>query len=303
MRKGKSGTVEISHATVDSDKRETESPARPAAPHPPPEGRREREREWEARERIAWTEPPRGAANLVYERRLLFFFVCVRVLSGERLIRVTPQAKVAWDRVETDATRRARREIRASTTTKTTTTTTMEQQTKWTEEEIHTLSVALKKFPADRYSPLGRYLKVSSLLPNKGVRDVALRVKWLSKREEKKNKKGSNSSSKRKADKANKSDSSAYHGQQSALGEKANVLYAPITGVLDENIVVIKQIQQNMMHNKVRENTDLLLKFRDNLMKAQGAMGSIGGVMKSMPPLPAQVNTQLVRSVLPSKNS
>merc|ERR1711916_404340 len=101
---------------------------------------------------------------------------------------------------------------------------------------------------------------------------------------EKKNKKGSNSSSKRKADKANKSDSSAYHGQQSALGEKANVLYAPITGVLDEN-------------------TDLLLKFRDNLMKAQGAMGSIGGVMKSMPPLPAQVNTQLVRSVLPSKNS
>jgi len=224
-------------------------------------------------------------------------------LSGERLIRVTPQAKVAWDRVETDATRRARREIRASTTTKTTTKTTMEQQTKWTEEEIHTLSVALKKFPADRYSPLGRYLKVSSLLTNKGVRDVALRVKWLSKREEKKNKKGSNSSSKRKADKANKSDSSAYHGQQSALGEKANVLYAPITGVLDENIVVIKQIQQNMMHNKVRENTDLLLKFRDNLMKAQGAMGSIGGVMKSMPPLPAQVNTQLVRSVLPSKNS
>ena len=130
------------------------------------------------------------------------------------------------------------------------------EPTKWTEEEQHQLEVALKKFPADKYSPLGRYIKMSALFPNKSVRDVALRVKWLSKREEKKKKKGHDSSKKRQ-DKGAKADSVAWQRQQqpSALGEKANQLYGPITEVLDQNIVVIKQIQQNMMHNKVRKNT------------------------------------------------
>merc|ERR1719401_724647 len=109
--------------------------------------------------------------------------------------------------------------------------------TKWSEVEQHQLDIVLKKFPADKYSPLGRYIKMSALFPNKSVRDVALRVKWMSKREEKKSKKGHSSSSKKR-------------GAQDKEGKQ---LYSPITEVLDQNIVVIKQIQQNMMHNKVRE--------------------------------------------------
>jgi len=176
--------------------------------------------------------------------------------------------------------------------------------TKWNEEEQHQLDLALKKFPSEKFSPLGRYIKISGLLPQKSVRDVALRVKWLSKREEKKKKKGSESAGKRKQDKADKAAGAAsWQRQQSPVGEKANQLYASITEVLDRNIVVIKQIQQNMMHNKVRENTDLLLKFRENLIKAQGVMTNTGGIMKQMPPLPAQVNQQLVQAVLPAKNA
>merc|ERR1719352_1884296 len=95
--------------------------------------------------------------------------------------------------------------------------------TKWSDEEQHQLDIALKKFPAAKYSPLGRYIKMSALFPNKSVRDVALRVKWLSKREEKKKKKGHDSSKKRQ-DKGAKADSVAWQRQQqpSALGEKAN---------------------------------------------------------------------------------
>merc|ERR1711977_577914 len=175
--------------------------------------------------------------------------------------------------------------------------------TKWSEAEQQELEAALKKFPQDKFSPLGRYIKMSALFPKKSVRDVALRVKWLSKREEKKKKKGHDSSKKRQ-DKGAKADSVAWQRQQqpSALGEKANQLYGPITEVLDQNIVVIKQIQQNMMHNKVRENTELLLKFRDNILKASNTMNNINGIMKQMPPLPAQVNTQLANSFLPSKS-
>ena len=174
--------------------------------------------------------------------------------------------------------------------------------TKWSDEEQHQLDIALKKFPADKYSPLGRYIKMSALFPNKSVRDVALRVKWLSKREEKKKRKGSDSSSKKRQDKESKAGQAAWQrgGQQNALNEKANALYRPITEVLDQNISVIKQIQQNMMHNKVRENSDLLSKFRDNILKASNNMNSMNGIMKQMPPLPAQVNTQLANSFLPS---
>ncbi len=167
-------------------------------------------------------------------------------------------------------------------------------QAKWTEEEQHQLGIALKKFPADKYSPLGRYIKMSALFPNKTVRDVALRVKWMSKREEKKKKKGQDSSSKKRGgaqDKDGGKSQSAWPRSQNGggLSEKANEVYRPITEVLDQNIVVIKQIQQNMMRNKVRENTDLLMRFRDNILKAQKAMVKEPS-MAQMPPLPAQVN-------------
>jgi len=130
---------------------------------------------------------------------------------------------------------------------------------------------------------------------------VALRVKWMSKREEKKKRKGSDSSSKKRQDKESKAGQAAWQrNQQSALNEKANALYRPITEVLDQNIGVIKQIQQNMMQNKVQQNTDLLVKFRDNILKASNTMNSLNGIMKQMPPLPAQVNTQLANSFLPA---
>merc|ERR1712080_167064 len=155
---------------------------------------------------------------------------------------------------------------------------------KWSEEEQKQLDTAMKKFPADKCTPLGRYIKMSSLLPQKNVRDVALRVKWLSKRDLRKKKKGAGEA----AGKKWQQNSARQDKKEKDAGR--NIEYAPITQLLEQNLVVIKQIQQNMMQNKVHENTELLSKFRDNILEASNTMNSMTGMMEQMPQMP-QINT------------
>lgn len=46
-------------------------------------------------------------------------------------------------------------------------------------EEQRTLEQGLVKWPQERTPALERYLRIAATLPAKGVRDVALRVRWM----------------------------------------------------------------------------------------------------------------------------
>ena len=50
---------------------------------------------------------------------------------------------------------------------------------------------------------------------------------------------------------------------------------------------------------QVHENTELLVRFRDNIMTIQNQMRSIPGLMQRMPPIPAKLNTALASMFLP----
>jgi len=52
----------------------------------------------------------------------------------------------------------------------------------WEPGEQAALEAALLQFPAERFAPLERYVRVAALLPRKCVRDVALRCAWLRER-------------------------------------------------------------------------------------------------------------------------
>ncbi|CAI5457838.1 unnamed protein product [Closterium sp. Yama58-4] len=53
----------------------------------------------------------------------------------------------------------------------------------WTAEEQRLLDQGLARFPADQFPPAQRYLKIAATLPEKTARDVALRCKWLQRKE------------------------------------------------------------------------------------------------------------------------
>ena len=41
----------------------------------------------------------------------------------------------------------------------------------------------MKQYPLDKFTSLWQYIKIASSLPEKGVRDVALRIRWMSRRD------------------------------------------------------------------------------------------------------------------------
>jgi hypothetical protein len=53
----------------------------------------------------------------------------------------------------------------------------------WSLEEQSVLEKGLETFPESAYGGLWRYVKIAAHLPAKGVRDVALRVRWMKRKQ------------------------------------------------------------------------------------------------------------------------
>ena len=52
----------------------------------------------------------------------------------------------------------------------------------WSADEQKILEETMVKFPVEKFPPLQRYIQAAALLSHKGVRDVALRVRWMNKK-------------------------------------------------------------------------------------------------------------------------
>ncbi|CAG9467878.1 unnamed protein product [Pedinophyceae sp. YPF-701] len=53
----------------------------------------------------------------------------------------------------------------------------------WTDEEQRILEDACNEYPVEKHQPLERYILIASRLSDKSVRDVALRVRWMQRRD------------------------------------------------------------------------------------------------------------------------
>ncbi|XP_051133516.1 uncharacterized protein LOC127253122 [Andrographis paniculata] len=182
----------------------------------------------------------------------------------------------------------------------------------WTPEEQTLLEEGLSKFATE--SNIIRYAKIAVQLKNKTVRDVALRCRWMTKKEISKRRKDDSNARKIKDRKEKVIDSSprlSRLGIQSGLsqfpGFKSNcnddvVSYNVITGntrqLLQQNAWVFKQISSNLATHQIHENINLLSQARDNIFKILTNMNEMGPAMKKMPPLP-KLNEDLANSILP----
>lgn len=212
------------------------------------------------------------------------------------------------------------------------------QDAEWTSEEAALLEAGMQRFPAERFSSLQRYLKIAATLPNKGARDVALRIRWLQRNGQNGKKRKVEEAVVRKA-KSGKGEAPGrlresvfsitapsqplvappppvmppppppppvitpppFNQLPSLLDNNtrpAMQLGGPIGTLLDNNVGLMHQIRQNISSQRVNENTELLGVLRDNINSIMSSMTTLPGITQ-LPPLPVKLNVELANSLLP----
>ncbi|CAA2966892.1 uncharacterized protein LOC111397604 isoform X2 [Olea europaea var. sylvestris] len=182
----------------------------------------------------------------------------------------------------------------------------------WTPEDQATLEEGLANYASE--SNIIRYAKIAVQLKNKTVRDVALRCRWMTKKEISKRRKEDFNATRKSKDKKDKFVDPL--AKPSLLGEQPSLLHASgminnnngdsilyngIDGVtrllLQENIWAFEQISANFNTHQLHENISLLRQARDNIFKIMNNLNNMTPTMKMMPPLP-KLNEELANSIL-----
>ncbi|KAF5827587.1 hypothetical protein DUNSADRAFT_401 [Dunaliella salina] len=72
-----------------------------------------------------------------------------------------------------------------------------------------------------------------------------------------------------------------------------------ISSLVEQNYSILASFRANMAQAKVAENTELLLKYRDNIATALENMAAMPGVMSRMPALPVKPSLEAASRLLP----
>lgn len=189
----------------------------------------------------------------------------------------------------------------------------------WTFNEQAVLNDGLIKF-ADEPGMM-KYIKIAASLPEKTVRDVALRCRWMAKRENVKRRKLEETYAAKKIQSRKEKvlDSSAKAHVHSVspdnmaaysfMLQNANynnrfsydvpVIDGATQHLLDENIQVLNQISANLSAFKLQDNIELFSRTSNNITAILNSMSQTPGIMSQMPPLPVSTNQDVMSSILP----
>ncbi|XP_052288397.1 uncharacterized protein LOC102617437 isoform X2 [Citrus sinensis] len=177
-------------------------------------------------------------------------------------------------------------------------------------------STVLLRYASD--SAVNRYAKIAKQLKDKTVRDVALRCRWMTKKENGKRRKEDHNSARKNKDRKEKATDSSAKSSSHLAARPNGPSYAPpmipmdtddgisyraiggITGdILEQNAQMFNQISANFGTFQIRDNIDLLCKARENILSIMNDLNDMPEIMKQMPPLPVKVNDDLANSFLP----
>lgn len=190
--------------------------------------------------------------------------------------------------------------------------------TDWSPEEQSILDDALTKHAA-LTNPLIKYIKIAALLSEKTVRDVAFRIRYMTKKENGKRRKDEvQNGTKKSKDKKDKAETALKQMPATNIASRPHMpMYSPPPAIdnddgisndaiggtagqlLEQNTQFIAQIRSNLANMKLQENTDLLFRMRDNITTILNGMTNLPGILSHMPQLPVELNTELADSILP----
>ncbi|XP_058205603.1 uncharacterized protein LOC131319389 [Rhododendron vialii] len=185
----------------------------------------------------------------------------------------------------------------------------------WTADEQSLLEELLTTFASEHN--IVRYAKVAMQLKDKTVRDVALRCRWLTKKENGKRRKEDHNSSRKNKDRkekvtdplsksvshaVNRTNGPPYAQSMLSMENDDGISFTAIGGLtgqlLEENAQALDQIYANFASFKIHENTNLFCQARNNILAILNDMNDMPEIMKHMPPLPVNLNEELASSVL-----
>ncbi|XP_059626322.1 uncharacterized protein LOC132269226 [Cornus florida] len=185
----------------------------------------------------------------------------------------------------------------------------------WTVDEQSLMEDLLAKYASD--SNLVRYAKIAMQLPDKTVRDVALRCRWMTKKEIGKRRKEDNNPTRKNKDKKEKvadplgkashvtthSSGPPYAQSMISMDNDDGISYKAIGGatgqLLEQNAQALNQISSNFSAFKMHENISLFCQARNNILTILNDLNDTPEIMKQMPPLPVKLNEELANSILP----
>ncbi|XP_020147539.1 uncharacterized protein [Aegilops tauschii subsp. strangulata] len=190
----------------------------------------------------------------------------------------------------------------------------------WSDRELNILNEGLTRYA--REPNIMRYIKIAAMLPNRTIRDVALRCWWAAGKDRRKKPEGFFTGKKMRDMKPmqDKMFASApmanFHmaptnnltpfsismenpNQQCQVPkEAAPVVDSATQQLLEENNQLLNQIAANIETFKTGENMDLFLRTNSNIKTILSRMSETPGIMGQMPPLQELAHEDKLNSLL-----
>uniref|UniRef100_A0A1D1ZCI4 Recombination protein RecR n=1 Tax=Anthurium amnicola TaxID=1678845 RepID=A0A1D1ZCI4_9ARAE len=182
----------------------------------------------------------------------------------------------------------------------------------WSLEEQWLLDTGLVMYANE--PNIMKYIKIAAMLQNKTVRDVALRCRWITKKESGKRLKQECYIEKKMKDKKEKqvdcslratvtsnqvpitgACSVIMHFTDSRNVESCEVPFIDrvIQCLLEENAELLSHIKVNLNTSKLHDNVGLFFCVKNNITSIMNRMSEMPGIMSQMPPLTVSVNEEL----------
>ncbi|KAF3611545.1 hypothetical protein DY000_02044944 [Brassica cretica] len=187
----------------------------------------------------------------------------------------------------------------------------------WSPEEQYVLEKGLAKLKGE--PKVSKYVKIAAALPDKTVRDVALRCRWMTRKRRKRaeTSAGKNISNIKVVDTSPELNMLANVPQQNAVYVMNNMRHSthiPFEGPSDEvmdllqqNAQAFSQISYNLSAYKIltsckqlQDNISLFCQARNNISAILTYMKEMPGIMSRMLPLPVSVNDDLASRLFAS---
>uniref|UniRef100_A0ACD5YAD2 Uncharacterized protein n=1 Tax=Avena sativa TaxID=4498 RepID=A0ACD5YAD2_AVESA len=189
----------------------------------------------------------------------------------------------------------------------------------WSDREQSILKEGLARYA--REPNIMRYIKIAAMLPNRTIRDVALRCWWASGKDRRKKPDGFFTGKKIRDMKPMQDKMAAsapmanFHmapannlipfsismqspNQQCQVPKEAATLDSVTQQLLEQNNQLLNQIASNIETFKAEENTGLFLWTNNNIRTILTRMSETPGIMGQMPPLPVFVHEDKLNTLL-----